>query len=235
MVYEIRKAAVLGAGVMGAAIAAHLANVGIPSLLLDIVPADAGQDRDKVARMGLEKTINARPAAFYSKRAAKLVTVGNIEDDLGELAKVDWIIEVVVERLDIKHQLYTQIESILAPMNPSTTIISSNTSGLPAHLLTEGRSENFCRHFLITHFFNPVRYMRLLEIVPDVDTDPALLQFMQQFATEVLGKGVVLCKDTPNFIANRIGTYGFMTTIAYALSEGYTVSKVDSILGPNMG
>src|SRR6266702_6186462 len=216
MSYQIRKAAVLGAGVMGAAIAAHLANVGIPSLLLDIVPPDAGQDRDKVARVGLEKAMNARPAAFYSKRAAKLVTVGNIEDDLGELANVDWIIEAVVERLDIKRSLYTQIESVLAPMNwPASTIISSNTSGLPAHLLTEGRSENFRRHFLITHFFNPVRYMRLLEIVPDVDTDPALLQFMQQFATEVLGKGVVLCKDTPNFIANRIGTYGFLSTFRY--------------------
>ena len=231
MTYQIRKAAVLGAGVMGAAIAAHLANVGIPALLLDIVPPDAGKDRDKVARSGLEKALNARPAAFYSKRGASLVTVGNIEDDLEELADVDWIIEAVVERPDIKHNLYVKLEQVLTP----GTIISSNTSGLPAHLLTEGRSEDFRRHFLITHFFNPVRYMRLLEIVPDVDTDPALLQFMQQFATEVLGKGVVLCKDTPNFIANRIGTYGFMTTIAYALSEGYTVSEVDSILGPNMG
>ena len=231
MTYQIRKAAVLGAGVMGAAIAAHLANVGIPTLLLDIVPPEVGKDRDKVARSGLEKALNARPAAFYSKRGASLVTVGNIEDDLEELADVDWIIEAVVERPDIKHNLYVKLEQVLTP----GTIISSNTSGLPAHLLTEGRSEDFRRHFLITHFFNPVRYMRLLEIVPDVDTDPALLQFMQQFATEVLGKGVVLCKDTPNFIANRIGTYGFMTTIAYALSEGYTVSEVDSILGPNMG
>src|SRR5256885_1375100 len=231
MTYQIRKAAILGAGVMGAAIAAHLANVGIPTLVLDIVPPDAGKDRDKVARSGLEKALNARPAAFYSKRGASLVTVGNIEDDLEELADVDWIIEAVVERPDIKHNLYVKLEQVLTP----GTIISSNTSGLPAHLLTEGRSEDFRRHFLITHFFNPVRYMRLLEIVPDVDTDPALLQFMQQFATEVLGKGVVLCKDTPNFIANRIGTYGFMTTIAYALSEGYTVSQVDSILGPNMG
>jgi len=231
MTYQIRKAAVLGAGVMGAAIAAHLANVGIPSLLLDIVPPDAGKDRDKVARTGLEKTLKARPAAFYSKRAASLVTVGNIEDDLEELSNVDWIIEAVVERLDIKHDLYVKLEQVLTP----GTIISSNTSGLPAHMLTEGRSEDFRRHFLITHFFNPVRYMRLLELVPAVDADPALLHFMQQFATEVLGKGVVLCKDTPNFIANRIGVYGFMSTIEYALSEGYTVSDVDTILGPNMG
>jgi 3-hydroxyacyl-CoA dehydrogenase len=231
MVYEIRKAAVLGAGVMGAAIAAHLANVGIPSLLLDIVPADAGKDRDKIARMGLEKAINARPAAFYSKKAAKLVTVGNIEDDLGELANVDWIIEAVVERLDIKRALYAKIEHVLRP----GTIITSNTSGLPASMLTEGRSEAFRRNFLITHFFNPVRYMRLLEIIPDVDTEPALLEFMQEFGTEVLGKGVVLCKDTPNFIANRIGVYGSLATINRALNEGYTVGEVDTILGPSMG
>ncbi len=231
MAYQIRRAAVLGAGVMGAAIAAHLANVGIPSLLLDIVPPNATKDRDVVARMGLDKALKARPAAFYSKRNASLVTVGNIEDDLEELADVDWIIEAVIERLDIKHNLYGRLEAVLAP----GTIISSNTSGLPAHLLTEGRSEDFRRNFLITHFFNPVRYMRLLEIVPDMDTNPELLQFMQQFATEVLGKGVVLCKDTPNFIANRIGVYGFLSTIHRALNEGYTVGEVDTILGSNMG
>src|SRR5436309_12934687 len=136
MPYQIRKVAVLGAGVMGAAIAAHLANAGIPSLLLDIVPPNAGEDRDKVARTGLEKVINARPAAFYSKKAAKLVTVGNIEDDLGELANVDWIIEAVVEQLDIKRSLYAKVEQVLA----SGTIITSNTSGLPAHMLTDRKS-----------------------------------------------------------------------------------------------
>ncbi len=231
MPYQIRRAGILGAGVMGAAIAAHLANVGIPCLLLDIVPPHELKDRNVVARTGLEKALKAKPAAFYSKRAAKLVTVGNIEDDLEELADVDWIIEAVVERLDIKHALYNKIEMVLTP----GTIISSNTSGLPAHMLTEGRSEEFRKHFLITHFFNPVRYMRLLELTPDVDTDPALMQFMQHFSTEVLGKGVVICKDTPNFIANRIGAYGFMSTIHRALNEGYTVSEVDMILGPNMG
>jgi len=231
MPYQIRKAAVFGAGVMGAAIAAHLANVGIPSLLLDIVPPDAGRDRDRVARAGLERAINARPAAFYSKKAARLVTVGNIEDDLGELATVDWIIEAVVERLDIKRSLYVKVEQVLTP----GTIITSNTSGLPAHLLTEGRSEAFRRNFLITHFFNPVRYMRLLELVPGVDTAPELMRFMQKFSTEVLGKGVVLCKDTPNFIANRIGVYGSLSTLYRALNEGYTVGEVDTILGPSMG
>src|SRR6266567_4305686 len=229
--YQIRKAAVLGAGVMGAAIAAHLANVGIPSLLLDIVPPDAGKDRDKIARTGLEKALKARPAAFYSQRFAKLVTTGNIEDDLPALAGVDWIIEAVVERLDIKQQLYTKLEQVMKP----GAIITSNTSGLPVHLLTGGRSADFRRHFLITHFFNPVRYMRLLEIVPGVDTDPELVQYMQQFAKEVLGKGVVLCKDTPNFIANRIGVYSSMSTLHRALDEGYTVGEVDTILGPSMG
>ncbi len=231
MSYQIRKVAVLGAGVMGAAIAAHLANVGIPSLLLDIVPPDEKKDRDVVARTGLDKTLKSRPAAFYSKRAAKLITIGNVEDDLEELADVDWIVEAVVERIDIKRALYSKIETVLTP----GTIISSNTSGLPAHMLLEGRSADFRHNFLITHFFNPVRYMRLLEIVPTVDTDPALAQYMQRFATEVLGKGVVFCKDTPNFIANRIGTHGFMSTIQRGLAEGYTVGEVDTILGPIMG
>jgi 3-hydroxyacyl-CoA dehydrogenase len=230
MAYQIRKAAVLGAGVMGAAIAAHLANVGIPSLLLDIVPPGA-KDRDIIARKGLNRVMLARPAAFYSPKAEKLVTVGNVEDDLDKLAGVDWIIEAVIEQLDIKQALYEKLETAITP----GTIITSNTSGLPAHMLTEGRSATFRRNFLITHFFNPVRYMRLLEVVPDVDTDPALLQFMQRFATEVLGKGVVLCKDTPNFIANRLGVYGMLSTIRRAIDEGYTVSEVDAILGPSMG
>ena len=231
MTYQIRNAAVLGAGVMGAAIAAHLANVGIPSLLLDIVPTGAVQDRNIIARTGLEKMLKAKPAAFYSKRGAQLITIGNIEDDLAKLANVDWIVEAVVERPDIKQNLYSKIETVLQPH----TIISSNTSGLPAHSLVEGRSELFRRHFLITHFFNPVRYMRLLEIVPNPATDPAVLAFMEHFGSEVLGKGVVRCKDTPNFIANRIGTYGFLTTIQRAIDEGYSISEVDTILGPNMG
>jgi 3-hydroxyacyl-CoA dehydrogenase len=230
MAYQIRKAAVLGAGVMGAAIAAHLANVGIPSLLLDIVPPGA-TDRNVIARTGLEKTLKAKPAAFYSKRAAQLITIGNVEDNLRDVADVDWIIEAVIERLDIKRDLYSKLEAIVGP----NTIISSNTSGLPAHMLVEGRSAAFRRHFLVTHFFNPVRYLRLLELVPDTDTDPELLTFMQQFGSETLGKGIVFCKDTPNFIGNRIGVYGFLSTIHHALSEGYTVSEVDTILGANMG
>ena len=204
--------------------------MGIPSLLLDIVPPQA-EDRDIVARQGLEKVLQTKPAAFYSKRKAELITIGNIEDDLAVLAHVDWIIEAVVEHLEVKRDLYSRIETVLRP----DTIISSNTSGLPAHQLIEGRTVQFRHHFLITHFFNPVRYMRLLEIVPNIDTDIGLLQFMQQFATEVLGKGVVICKDTPNFIANRIGIYSLMSTVRRAIDEGYTVSEVDTILGPFAG
>ncbi len=230
MTYQIRRVAVLGAGVMGATIAAHLANVGISNLLLDIVPPGA-EDRNIIARKGLEKVLQAKPAAFYSKRKAEFITVGNVEDDLAELANVDWIIEAVVEQLEIKRDLYSRIETVIKP----GTIISSNTSGLPAHQLIEGRSAQFRHHFLITHFFNPVRYMRLLEIVPNIDTDPRILQFMQQFATDVLGKGVVICKDTPNFIANRIGVYSVLSTIRRAIDEGYMVSDVDTILGPYAG
>ncbi len=231
MAYQVRKAAIIGAGVMGAAIAAHLANVGIPSLLLDIVPPNATKDRNIVARTGLDKALNARPASFYSKRGAQLVTIGNTEDDLEKLSAVDWIIEAIVERADIKQNLYSKLEPIIHP----NAIITSNTSGLPAHQLVEGRSESFRRHFMITHFFNPVRYMRLLELIPTADTDPALLTFMETFGTQVLGKGVVLCKDTPNFIANRIGTYSMLATVHYALAQGYTISEVDTILGENMG
>jgi len=231
MAYQVRKAAIIGAGVMGAAIAAHLANVGIPSLLLDIVPPNATKDRNIVARTGLDKALKARPASFYSQRNAQLVTVGNIEDDLEKLSDSDWIIEAIVERPDIKQNLYSKLEPIIGP----DAIITSNTSGLPAHQLVEGRSESFRQRFMITHFFNPVRYMRLLELVPTRETDPALLTFMEQFGTEVLGKGVVLCKDTPNFIANRIGTYSLLATIHYALAQGYSVSEVDTILGENMG
>jgi len=231
MAYQIRKAAVLGAGIMGAAIAAHLANVGIPSLLLDIVPAGAGQDRNRIARTGLQKALQARPAAFSLPEAAAFISPGNIEDNLADLAEVDWIIEAVVERLDIKHALYAQIETVLRP----GTILSSNTSGLPARLLTEGRSDLFRRNFLITHFFNPVRYMRLLELIPGRETAPALLEFMHEFATEVLGKGIVIGKDTPNFVGNRIGVYGFLSTLRRALDEGYTPGEVDAILGEAMG
>ncbi|HLW01738.1 MAG TPA: 3-hydroxyacyl-CoA dehydrogenase/enoyl-CoA hydratase family protein [Ktedonobacterales bacterium] len=237
MTYNVERAAVIGAGVMGAGIAAHLANVGIPTLLMDIVPTDAQGSKDhatrsRVATTGIDRQLKAKPApGFYTPRSAALVTPGNIEDDLPRLSGVDLVIEAVFERLDIKRDLYDKIEPILG----ANTIITSNTSGLPARLLLEGRNEKFQRQFLITHFFNPVRFLKLLELVPGEHTDPALLAFMQAFGAGRLGKGIVVCKDTPNFIANRLGSYGFCVTIRHALDEGYKIEEVDAIFGEPLG
>ncbi len=237
MSYNIQRAAVIGAGIMGAGIAAHLANAGIPVTLLDIVAPDAQKSadraaRNRVAQTGLERAIKARPAsAFYTQRAARLVTVGNTEDDLAKLGEVDWIVEAVFEEITVKRDLYARVEAVRRP----GTIITSNTSGLPATMLLEGHGEDFRRHFLITHFFNPVRFMKLLELVPGPDTDPELMRFMGAFCADRLGKGVVYCKDRPNFIGNRIGTFGFMATIHRMLDEGYRIEEVDAILGQPMG
>jgi 3-hydroxyacyl-CoA dehydrogenase len=228
---EIRKVGVIGSGIMGAGIAAHLANAGIPSLLLDLAQDTPGQPRDALARSGIERALKARPAAFYTPRAAKLVTTGTIEDDLATLAGVDWIVEAVVERLDVKRELFQRLASIVSP----DTIISSNTSGLPAAEMAAGLPEDFRRRFLITHFFNPVRYMKLLELVPGPGTDPTVVEQMARFGRSVLGKGVVVGKDTPNFIGNRIGVYGFMAAMRRMVDEGYTVDEVDTILGPALG
>ena len=237
MSYRIERAAVIGAGIMGAGIAAHLANVGIPVLLLDIVPEDARgstdpRARNRIAESGLAKAMAARPAsAFYTPRFAKLVTVGNIEDDLNRLADVDWIVEAVFEQVEIKTELYARIEGV----RREGTIVSSNTSGLPATLLLDGRGADFRRNFLITHFFNPVRFMKLLELVAGPETSPDLMTYMGDFCTDRLGKGVVYCKDRPNFIGNRIGTYGFLATVHRVLAEGYRIEEADAILGPVMG
>src|SRR5215469_13463459 len=191
MPYEIRRAAVIGAGTMGAGIAAQIANAGIPVDLLDIVPDDAKDSTNRAARNritqgGLDRAIKAKPAsAFYSKGDARLVTVGNVEDDIGRLAEADWIVEAVFERLDVKKATYDRIEAVRRP----DSIVSSNTSGIPARLLTEGRGEGFRQHFLITHFFNPVRFLKLLELVPDTDTDPEVVAFLGRFGMEKLGKG----------------------------------------------
>ncbi|HEX6818526.1 MAG TPA: 3-hydroxyacyl-CoA dehydrogenase/enoyl-CoA hydratase family protein [Ktedonobacterales bacterium] len=237
MSYNIQRAAVIGAGIMGAGIAANLANAGIPVLLLDIVPNEAKDSADRAARnriaqTGLDKALKAKPAsAFFTPRAARLVTVGNTEDDFGRLAEVDWIIEVVIERLDVKHDVFRWIDAVRKP----GSIVSSNTSGLPASQLVEGMSDDMQRHFLITHYFNPVRFMKLLELVPGPKTDPELMRYMGAFCSERLGKGVVYCKDRPNFIGNRIGTYGFMATVHRMLDEGYKVEEVDAITGPALG
>jgi 3-hydroxyacyl-CoA dehydrogenase len=237
MSYSINRAAVLGAGIMGAGIAAHLANAGIPVLLLDIVPPDAAESKDnvtrnRIAQSGLEKALKAKPAsAFYTAKSARLVTIGNTVDDWERLGEVDLVVEAVIERLDVKRDTFARLEPVRKP----SAIVTSNTSGIPAAQMMAGRSDDFQRHFLITHFFNPVRFLKLLELVPGLQTDPELMRFMGQFATEKLGKGVVFAKDTPNFIGNRIGGYGFLVTLRRMLDEGYTIEEVDAILGPVMG
>ncbi len=241
---KIQKAGVIGAGVMGATIAAQLANVGIKTILLDIVPPkltdadkknglteDSQVFRNKFARNGLETALKAKPASFYIPENAKLITIGNMEDNLSWLTEVDWIIEVVVERLDIKQRVFEKIESVLSP----GTLVTSNTSGIPAAAMCEGRSEVFRKHFAITHFFNPPRYMKLLEIVPGPETLPEVVEILAKTCERVLGKGIVYAKDTPNFIANRIGIYGMLYTIRAMMDLGLTVEAVDQLTGPVIG
>ncbi len=241
---DIRRVGVLGAGVMGSGIAAHLANAGIPVVLLDIVPPKFGEDdekagltpddprfRNKFALKGLEGIKKSKPAALYSKRFLPLIEVGNFEDDWDKLADCDWIVEVVVERLDIKQQVFARVEEVRKP----GSIVSSNTSGLSIKGMTEGRSDEFKQHFLVTHFFNPVRYMRLLELVAGEETLPEVVDFMAEFGTFRLGKGIVYGKDTPNFVGNRIGVYGIMATIRAMMEMDYQVDEVDAISGPAMG
>ncbi|WP_419957275.1 3-hydroxyacyl-CoA dehydrogenase/enoyl-CoA hydratase family protein [Psychrobacillus psychrotolerans] len=244
MTYQIKKAAVLGSGVMGSGIAAHLANIGIPTLLLDIVPKEVSKDeeakgltiehptvRNKFAGTAIQKLLKQKPAPLSAKKNIQLITAGNLEDDLEKLKDVDWIIEVVVENLEIKKSLYERIDAI----RKSGTIISSNTSGISINAMVEGRSEDFGKHFLGTHFFNPPRYLKLLEVIPANTTAPEVVDFMKQFGEDVLGKGVVLAKDTPNFIANRIGTYGLLVTLREMQARGYSVGEVDSVTGPLIG
>ncbi len=229
---RIRRAAVLGAGVMGRGIAAHLAGAGIPVLLLDIVPPGAtGAERNKFAAGGLQEALNNRPALFYDPEDARLVTVGNFEDDLDKVADCDWIVEVVKEDLQIKRDLFAKLDAIRKP----GTLVSSNTSGLPLADLVKGRSEDFQRHFLITHFFNPVRYMKLLEVVQGHDTDDDLVEAFRTFARQRLGKGVVLAKDSPAFIANRIGTFSMMYTVHRMLEQQRSPEFVDAIFGAPAG
>ncbi|SDA28361.1 3-hydroxyacyl-CoA dehydrogenase/enoyl-CoA hydratase family protein [Sphingomonas sp. NFR15] len=225
----IKKVCVIGAGTMGAGIAAQVANAGIPVLLLDIVRDPA--DRNAVAAGAVAKMLKTEPAPFMSKAAAKLVEVGNIEDDLARVAECDWIVEAIVERLDLKQQLYTKLEAVRRP----GTAVSSNTSTIPLDHLTEGRSEAFARDFLITHFFNPPRYMRLLEIVSGPASDAALVARVSDFADRTLGKTIVVAKDTPGFIANRVGTFWIQAALNAAFELGLTVEEADAIAGKPMG
>jgi len=241
---KLKKAGVIGAGVMGATIAAQLANVGIKTVLLDIVPPELTEDdkkkgltkessgfRDKFGRNGLQGALQSKPASFYIPENAKLISIGNLEDDLDLLKEVDWVIEVVVERLDIKQSVFQKIESVLTP----GTIITSNTSGIPAKEMCEGRLEEFRKHFAITHFFNPPRYMKLLEIVPGPDTLPEVVDILAEVCEKVVGKGIVYAKDTPNFVANRIGTFSMFSGINAMIDLGLTIEAVDKLTGPVVG
>lgn len=241
---SIDKAAVLGSGVMGSTIAALLANAGIPTYLLDIVPRELTEKeakqgltlespavRNRLANNAIKALTKTRPAPLYDNDNVKLITPGNFEDNLDWISEVDWVIEVVVERLDIKKDLLSKVAE---KWNPGS-IISSNTSGISINKMVEDLPLELRQHFLGTHFFNPPRYMKLLELIPCKDTLPEVMEFMDDFGTRVLGKGVVHAKDTPNFIANRIGTYGMMVTTKAMYEEGLSVEDVDAITGPAMG
>ncbi|MGD8226256.1 MAG: 3-hydroxyacyl-CoA dehydrogenase NAD-binding domain-containing protein [Desulfobacteraceae bacterium] len=241
---KIEKVGVLGAGVMGATIAAQLANVGIETVLLDIVPPEFTEEdkkkglsedstafRNKFAQKGLETALKSKPASFYLPENARLISTGNLEDDLERLKDVDWIIEVVVERLDIKQVVFEKIERVKTP----GTIVTSNTSGIPAKAMCEGRSEDFQKYFAITHFFNPPRYMKLLEIVPGPNTLPEVIEVLAETCEKVLGKGIVYAKDTPNFIANRIGTFSMFSAMKNMMDLGLTIEAVDQLTGPVVG
>ena len=233
---RINKVAVLGAGTMGARIAAHFANAGVPSYLLDIVPADVPSTappaaRNKIAAAGLDAAKKSKPAAFMDSSLARFVTVGNFDDDLKKLAEVDWIIEAVVENLDLKRALLRKVEAI----RKRGTIITTNTSGLPVGKIAEGFSDDFRRSWFGTHFFNPPRYMRLLELIPTPESDPALIDLISHFCDIRLGKGVVLAKDTPNFIANRIGTFSVLNVMRLMQEMDLSIEEVDALTGQAVG
>ena len=228
----IHKVAVLGAGTMGARISAHLANAGVPNYLLDIVPPDAdGPARNKVAAAGLDAARKAKPAAFFDASLPRLVTVGNFEDDLKKLAEVDWIIEAVVENLEIKRALLKKVEGVRKP----GTIITTNTSGLPVGKIAEGFSDDFRRSWFGTHFFNPPRYMRLLEIIPTPDSDRAAIDAIAHFCDVRMGKGIVYPKDTPNFIGNRIGTFSVLNVMRLMKELDLSIEELDALTGQAVG
>src|SRR5215472_9441696 len=210
MMKRIHKVAVLGAGTMGARIAAHFANAGVPAYLFDIVPPDADAPaRNKIAAAGLDAAKKSKPAAFFEPSLVRLVTIGNFEDDLKKLAEVDWIIEAVVEKLDLKRALLQKVDAVRKP----GTIITTNTSGLPVSKIAEGFPDDFRRSWFGTHFFNPPRYMRLLELIPTSDSDRSAIEAIAHFCDVHLGKGIVYAKDTPNFIGNRIGTFSVLNVM----------------------
>ena len=233
MTHSIRRVVVLGAGTMGAAIAAHCANAGLQVDLLDIAPqgeAD-GDDKNAVVDGGYERMVKARPPALMAKGVAKRIRTGNFDDDLGRVAGADWVLEAILEKLEPKRDLAERVEALAK----DDAIISSNTSGIPLHQIAEGRSESFRRRFLGTHFFNPPRYLKMLEIIPTEDTDEEIVERVRNFGERVLGKGGVIAKDTPNFIGNRLGSFAGMQAVTYAFENGYSIEEVDAITGPLIG
>jgi 3-hydroxyacyl-CoA dehydrogenase len=231
MTQRIQRAAVLGAGTMGARIAAHLANAGIPCLLLDVGTAGDPRSRNRVVESGLDAARKSRPASFFTADTSRLISTGNFEDDLAKLADADWIIEAVSENLEIKRNLLTRVEQF----RRRGTIITTNTSGLPIHTIAEGFSPDFQQHWAGAHFFNPPRYMKLIELIPGPQTLPAVIDALEEVCDHRLGKGVVIAKDTPNFIANRIGTFSMLTAVRAMAQFGMTIEEVDSCTGPAVG
>jgi len=232
----IKKVAVLGSGVMGSRIACHFAGVGLKVLLLDIQPKDLPADakpaeKNKIVNDALAAAIKSNPSPVYHKDVIKKITTGNFTDNMKDIADCDWVIEVVVERLDIKQSVFTEVEKY----RKAGTLITSNTSGIPIHLMAEGRSDDFKKHFCGTHFFNPPRYLRLLEIIPTPFTDPAIVDFLMDYGSLQLGKTTVLCKDTPAFIANRVGVFGMMAIMSLMEKLQLNVDEVDALTGPVIG
>ena len=240
----IKKVAVLGSGVMGSRIACHFAGIGIQTLLMDIAPtalneAEAAKKltldhpavKNRIVNEALAAALKSNPSPIYTREVVKRIKTGNFTDNMKDIAGCDWVIEVVIERLDIKQQVFTEVEKYRKP----GTLITSNTSGIPIHLMTEGRSDDFKKHFCGTHFFNPPRYLRLLEIIPTPDTDPAVVEFLLHYGDLYLGKTTVLAKDTPAFIANRIGVYGIMAIFGLVEKLGLTIDEVDALTGPVIG
>ena len=232
----IKKIAVLGSGVMGSRIAAHFAGIGLPVLLLDILPKDLPEnakpaERNKIVNDALAAALKSNPSPVFTKDVAKKITTGNFTDNMKDIASADWIIEVVVERLDIKQLVFTDVEKYRKP----GTLITSNTSGIPIHMMTEGRSDDFKKHFCGTHFFNPPRYLRLLEIIPTPDTDQEVVDFLMNYGDLYLGKTTVLAKDTPAFIANRVGVFSMMAIMNIMEKLSLSIDEIEALTGPIIG
>src|SRR6267378_1177135 len=244
MSYAINRVVVIGSGTMGGGIAAHVANAGLPVYLLDIAPSELTPEaekrglklhhpkvRNRTVAAALDRLKKSKPAAFFTPQVAELITIGNLEDNFAWVGEGDWIVEAIVENLAAKRELVARIEQVRKP----SSIVSSNTSGLPIGAIAAQASADFKAHFLGTHFFNPPRYMKRLEVIPTLQTEPKITEFITSFAERRLGKGVVICKDTPNFIGNRFGSISGATTLSYILEHNYTIEEADAILGPLVG